>query len=214
MGSIAATTGTVRVRDCPEVKSILSALDGLAEGMDERRVESRKANRRKFGPGVLEVEIYISGHTSASHASEIDEKIRELGPYAVKAGRFDTEWECEKDHFFVGTDEQVAVAESADALERIQGLASKLRGDDITATLNVIVCDTQMPVYKKKYLEKSGSLCPFCESKDITSGPVQTDGPVGWADVECEGCGSSWQDVWSLIDITEAKGKNGKEIEG
>ncbi len=161
MGSIAVTTGTVRVRDCPEVKSILKALDELAEGMDERRVESRKANRRKYGPGVLEVEIYISGHTSGSHASEIDEKVRELGPHAVKAGRFDTEWECEKDHFFVGTDEQVAVAESADALERIQALAPKLRGDDITAALNTVICDTQMPAHKRKYLEKSGSCSSF-----------------------------------------------------
>ncbi len=135
MGSIAVTTGTVRVRDCLEVRSILKALDGLGEGMDERRVESRKANRSKYGPGVLEVEIYISGHTSASHASEIDEKIRELGPYAVKAGRFDTEWECEKDHFFVGTDEQVAVAESADALERMRTLAPKLRMGKAEAAL-------------------------------------------------------------------------------
>ena len=31
MGSIAETAGTVRVRDCPEVRSILKALDGLAE---------------------------------------------------------------------------------------------------------------------------------------------------------------------------------------
>jgi len=54
MGSIAVTTGTVRVRDCPEVKSILKALDELAEGMDERRVESRKVVRRKYGRGVPE----------------------------------------------------------------------------------------------------------------------------------------------------------------
>ena len=54
MGSIAVTTGTVRVRDCREVKSILKALDELAKGMDERRVEIRKANRRKYGSGVLE----------------------------------------------------------------------------------------------------------------------------------------------------------------
>ncbi len=213
MGSIAVTTGTVRVRDCPEVKSILKALDELAEGMDERRVESRKADRRKHGRGVLEVDIYISGHTSASHAPEIDEKIRELGPYAVKAGRFDTEWECEKDHFFVGTDEQVAVAESADALERIQGLAPKLSGDDITAALNVVVCDTQMPAYKKKYLEKSGGRCPFCASKNITSGRIEADGPVAWAEVECDDCGASWQDVWALVDMTEAKDKDGKKAE-
>ena len=176
--------------------------------MDERQVSGHRRGR-----GVMEVEIYISGHTSASHASEIDEKIRELGPYAVKAGRFDTEWECEKDHFFVGTDEQVAVAESADALERIQGLASKLRGDDITAALNVIVCDTQMPTFKRKYLEKSGSLCPFCESSGLNSGPIQADGPVAWAEVECEDCGASWRDVWSLTDIAEAKRKDGRTVE-
>jgi hypothetical protein len=209
MGSIAVTAGSVRVKTCSEVGAILKDLGRLAEGMDERQVSGHRR-----GQGVMEIEIYISGHTSASHATAIDEKVKELGGYAVEAGRFRTEWECEQDHFFVGTNEQVAVAESADALEHIQSLAPKLRGDDITAVLNTIICDTQMPAYKKKYLEKSGSLCPFCESKDITSGPVQTDGPVGWADVECEGCGASWQDVWSLIDITEAKGKNGKEIEG
>ena len=43
---------------------------------------------------------------------------------------------------------------------------------------------------------------------------IQANGPVAWAKVECEDCGASWQDVWSLIDITEAKGKNGKEVEG
>ncbi len=209
MGSIAVTVGSVRVKTCSEVGTILKDLGRLAEGMDERQVSGHRR-----GEGVMEVEIYISGHTSASHASEIDEKVRELGPYAVKAGRFETEWECEKDHFFVGTDEQVAVAESADALERMQGLAPKLRGDDIPAALNTVICDTQMPAYKKKYLEKSGSLCPFCESSGLNSGPIQADGPVAWAAVECEDCGASWQDVWSLIDITEAKGKNGKEIEG
>ena len=26
-------------------------------------------------------------------------------------------------------------------------------------------------------------------------------------------CGASWQDVWALTDITEAKSKDGKEIE-
>ena len=75
MGSIAVTTGTVYVRDCQEVKSILKALDGLTEGMDERHVESRKANRREYGRGVLEMHILISGHTSGSHACKIDDKI-------------------------------------------------------------------------------------------------------------------------------------------
>ena len=32
------------------------------------------------------------------------------------------------------------------------------------------------------------------------------------AEVEREGCRASWQDVWALVDVTEAKGKAGKQI--
>ena len=53
-----------------------------------------------------------------------------------------------------------SAVEGADGLAEIQALAPKLRGDDITAVLNVIVCDTQIPAYKRKYLEKPGSLAP------------------------------------------------------
>ncbi len=51
---------------------------------------------------------------------------------------------------------------------------------------------------KEKYMKSSGAHCPFCESRNITSGPIQADGPVAWAEVECEVCGASWQDVWAL----------------
>ena len=51
--------------------------------------------------------------------------------------------------------------------------------------------------YKQKYLKSSGAHCPFSESANFTSGPIEADGPVAWADVECEVCGASWQDVWS-----------------
>ena len=68
--------------------------------------------------------------------------------------------------------------------------------------------------YRQKYLKSSGSHCPFCESTDITSGPIQADGPVAWAEAECEGCGASWQDVWSLTDIDEAKDRGGRKVEG
>ncbi len=213
MGSIAVTAGTVCVRDCPEVKLVLKALDELAEGMDERRVESRKANRRKYGRGVLEVEIYISGYASGSHACKIDEKIRELGPYAVEAAEFHTEWECERDRFFVGSKEQVPKAESADALAQIRALAPKLLGDDIAAALNVVVRDTHMPAFKRKCLEKSGGVCPFCEGKNITSGRLEADGPVAWAEVECGDCGRYWQDVWTLTDIAQARDRDGRRIE-
>ena len=67
--------------------------------------------------------------------------------------------------------------------------------------------------YKEKYLKSSGAHCPFCQSGDITSGPIQADGPVAWAEVQCEDCGSGWQDVWALTDIAQARGRDGRGIE-
>ena len=54
MGSIAVTTGSVRVKTCSEVGTILKDLGRLAEGMDERQVSGHRR-----GEGVMEVEIYI-----------------------------------------------------------------------------------------------------------------------------------------------------------
>ncbi len=34
------------------------------------------------------------------------------------------------------------------------------------------------------------------------------------AEVECEDCGGSWQDAWALVDITDAKDKEGRQIRG
>ena len=31
----------------------------------------------------------------------------------------------------------------------------------------------------------------------------RANGLAGWAEVECEDCGASWQDVWALADMTE-----------
>ena len=67
--------------------------------------------------------------------------------------------------------------------------------------------------YRQKYMKSSGAHCPFCESTNITSGPIQADGSVAWAEVECEDCGSVWQDVWTLTDIAEAKGADGSRAE-
>ena len=66
-----------------------------------------------------------------------------------------------------------------------------------------------MPAYKRKYIEKSRGVCPFCESSGPSSGPIQADGPVAWSEVECEGCGASWQDVWALVDVSEATSPDG-----
>ena len=144
MGSYSVTTGKVKVRLCPETERIVEELRTLADDMDERDVICSSISKQHEA-GVIEVEVNICGHTSASHASEIDDKVRELGPYAIEAARFDTEWECRSDRFFVGSSEQVATAESADALEHIKQWAPRLQAEDLHAATRYLMQFVQAP---------------------------------------------------------------------
>jgi hypothetical protein len=52
----------------------------------------------------------------------------------------------------------------------------------------------------KKYL-LSPNHCPYCESENITSDPVDMSDEM--ADVECLDCKKTWKDVWEITDIQE-----------
>jgi len=205
MGSFAITAGTVFAKSCPEVDKIVEELRDLADGMDERDVICEPADMKKHGPGIVRVEINIYGSTSASTSTLVDDKIQEFGPYAVEAARFHTEWEGQSGYFYVGNREQVAAAESKEALEQIKDSARMLQGDDIGDALHHVMRCAKAPSFKKRYFHSRGCACPFCGSKDIMSGPVEADGMIGWAGVECPKCGHTWQDVWTVIDITEVR---------
>lgn len=209
MGSFALTAGTIKVRSCPETMKIIEELRALADGMDERDVIYRKAKEEESGLDILEVEVSICGYAGSSHSEEIDDKIRELGPYAVEAAKFTTEWEAQQGWFFVGSKGQVAQAKSADALERIQELANKLQEGDAADALYAIIRRAEMPAFKKRYFESSCNACPFCGKGDLASGPLEADGMVAWAAVECPDCGHVWQDVWTVIDMTEVLDRDG-----
>ena len=213
MGSFAITTGTVFVKSCPEVDRIVEELRALADGMDERDVVCEPADVKKYGPGIVRVEINVYGYTSASTSTLVDEKVQEFGPYAVEAARFHTEWEGQSGCLYVGNEAQVAIAESADALDRIKEAAQMLQGDDIGDALHQVMLCAKLPSFKERYFRASGCACPFCGSKDIMSGPVEADGMIGWAGVECTKCGRAWQDVWTVIDITEIREADGREIQ-
>ena len=139
MGSFAVTSGTIVVRACPEVEKIVEELRELAKGMEEREVLCEEAASEKYGLGVVEIQVGVSGYASASYSTEIDDKIKELGPYAVAGARFDTEWECQASSFFVGSEEQVAQVESTDALGHIRECALKLKGNDIYSALRCVL---------------------------------------------------------------------------
>ncbi len=89
------------------------------------------------GAGVLEIAVNVAGYSSATHACEIDEKIGQLALHAVEGARFDSEWENQKEPFYVGNDKQVAEAKSGDALARIRELLPELKMDNAEAALAI-----------------------------------------------------------------------------
>ncbi|MCK4374141.1 MAG: hypothetical protein KAX19_02395 [Candidatus Brocadiae bacterium] len=218
MSDFTLITGTIRVESCSETMEIIEQLRVLVEGMDERdiictKVTEEEAEEEGYESDTLvEVAVNIYGYTPATRAQEIDDKIRELGPYAVEVGRFATGWACDHDYFFVGIEEQVAWVESRDALEHILSIAPKLEEGDAGTALQAVLRQSRMPAFKKTYFAASGIICPFCDSADIQSGALEVDGMIAWAEVECVACKHIWQDVWTMIDITEVRDADGHDV--
>ena len=62
---------------------------------------------------------------------------------------------------------------------------------------------TPTKIDKRKYLREKGSVCPFCGSRDLDAEDPEVDGPTGSVEVTCGNCQSSWNDVYTLSDISE-----------
>lgn len=208
MNNFTSVTGVITVRACPETAAVLEELRALAEGMDGEGVRCAEHTPGGVRTGILVVEVDIYGCTSAAHAQEIDDKIRELGPYAVEAAEITGIHGC----FFVGTEEEVVRAESRDALMHILGLAHKLEERDAGDALQAILRRSRMPTFKHAYFRSFCSACPFCGDADIRSGAPEADGMIAWAAVECAACGHAWQDVWTMIGMTEVRDADGHEV--
>lgn len=59
---------------------------------------------------------------------------------------------------------------------------------------------------KKSYIDGGGLHCPFCRSKNIESGPIETsDSGLPCAHVHCEDCGKEWVDWYFLQDVDEVE---------
>ena len=205
MGSFAITTGVVFVKSRPEVERIVEELRDLADGMDERDVVCEPADVKKYGPGVVRVEINVYGHASASTSTLIEDKVQELGPYAIEAARFHTEWEGESSCMYVGNEAQVAKAESADALEYIKQWAPRLQGEDLDAATCYLMQFAQAPDRNTQAdrkgdseNDKSDAGCPHCNGR-LECHPDQ-DGSCDW---HCTRC--SWhQHVPGNVDSVTA----------
>lgn len=61
---------------------------------------------------------------------------------------------------------------------------------------------------EEEYVAKSGHACPACGGTDISSaGSVGTDSKIAWQPVECENCGATWNDCYTLTGYAELKTK-------
>lgn len=47
-------------------------------------------------------------------------------------------------------------------------------------------------------VDRGGSVCPVCESEDISAGTLEVDGTQVWSTVTCAACESKWDDVFTL----------------
>lgn len=60
-----------------------------------------------------------------------------------------------------------------------------------------------------EYVAGGGNKCPVCGSNDISAERLESDSSQAWADVNCRKCGSTWQDVYSLVGYSNlVKGEN------
>lgn len=55
----------------------------------------------------------------------------------------------------------------------------------------------------ESYVADGGTKCPFCGSEEISGGGMQTDVGRAWQNMECEDCGSTWNDTYRLTGIEE-----------
>ena len=61
---------------------------------------------------------------------------------------------------------------------------------------------------EEEYVAKSGNVCPACGGTDLSStGPVETDTKIAWQPIECENCGATWNDCYTLTCYAELKTK-------
>ena len=54
---------------------------------------------------------------------------------------------------------------------------------------------------KSKYFSINGNFCPVCDSNDLATSSFEVSGATTSQKIDCDQCGSSWLDVYTLTDI-------------
>lgn len=53
----------------------------------------------------------------------------------------------------------------------------------------------------REYISRGGSVCPFCESENISSGKVDFNYINAYRGVKCNKCGKEWEEVFEMVGI-------------
>lgn len=129
-----ALSGSVQVKNDPEVEKIVDAYNDMNAEMNAEIIETDD-------PEIVVVEF--SGGAFMNHAttSEIDAAAQRLGPYATGPQFLDWDHENEPGRLYIGPPDQEDTAKSFDTLEEINGLLAYLTASDrakLIATLQAI----------------------------------------------------------------------------
>jgi hypothetical protein len=60
---------------------------------------------------------------------------------------------------------------------------------------------------ERKYIQRNGTRCPYCESRDIEADSARLDGSEVFSNVSCHCCGKGWTEIYKLIGILGAGNK-------
>lgn len=63
--------------------------------------------------------------------------------------------------------------------------------------------NTQQPMTQYEYLAAQGIQCPACRSREIDGMDVDMDGDGIVQSCECNACGATWTDQYTLVGYIE-----------
>ncbi len=60
------------------------------------------------------------------------------------------------------------------------------------------------PEKAKKYLERRGLVCPFCDSWDIEGGSMDFEAGEIVQRISCHECNEQWTDIYKLVAVADS----------
>lgn len=84
---------------------------------------------------------------------------------------------------------------------------SVIAGDERPTLLwkTFFICEATDKEISALYLKCRGTRCPYCRSTDIVGGDHNTDDNWHSVLIECGNCGATWDDIYTLNSISDAK---------